>query len=78
MKQMITPSQREFLNTELTKRGISRRSIGRFAALMTAGAALPFYNEPAMAQLSARGDIPPDAIKINANEIAQKTFGREG
>ena len=68
MKQMITPSQREFLDTELTKRGFSRRSIGKFAALMTAGAALPFYNEPALAQLSARGDIPPDAIKINANE----------
>ena len=68
MKQMITPSQREFLSNELSKRGISRRSMGRFAALMTAGAALPFYNEPALAQLSARGDMPPDAIKINANE----------
>ena len=68
MQHMITPSQREFLDKELSKRGISRRSMGRFAALMTAGAALPFYNEPALAQLSARGDMPPDAVKINANE----------
>lgn len=68
MNHLITPSQREFLNTELAKRGISRRSIGRFAALMTAGAALPFYNEPALAQLSMVKDMPPDAVKINANE----------
>jgi len=68
MNQMITPSQREFLSNELTKRGFSRRSMGRFAALMTAGAALPFYNEPALAQLSAVKDMPPDAVKINANE----------
>ena len=68
MQHMITPSQREFLDKELSKRGISRRSMGRFAALMTAGAALPFYNEPALAQLSARGDMPPDAVKIDANE----------
>ena len=68
MNFSITPSQREFLDNELSKRGLSRRNMGRFAALMTAGAALPFYNEPALAQLSARGDMPPDAIKINANE----------
>ena len=68
MKNMITPSQREFLDKELAKRGISRRSLGRFAALMTAGAALPFYNEPAMAQLSMLKDMPADAVKINANE----------
>jgi histidinol-phosphate/aromatic aminotransferase/cobyric acid decarboxylase-like protein len=37
--------------------------------MITAGATLPFYNEPAMAQLSAiRGGIPADAVKINANE----------
>ncbi len=48
----------------------SRRSFGRMAALMTAGAALPFYGEAnlAMAQLSKTGPIPPDAVKINANE----------
>src|ERR1022692_285868 len=54
---------------DLMKRGFSRRSFGRLAAVMTAGASLPFYNESAMAQLSAiRGKMPPDAVKINANE----------
>lgn len=56
--------KRDFLN-----RGFSRRSFGRLAALMTAGATLPFYNEPAMAQLSMlNGPMPADAVKINANE----------
>ena len=33
------------------------------------GAALPFYNEAALAQgLSAFVNIPPDAVRINANE----------
>ncbi|MEO8596952.1 MAG: pyridoxal phosphate-dependent aminotransferase [Candidatus Solibacter sp.] len=54
---------------EFVKRGFSRRNFGRLAALLTAGATMPFYNEPAMAQLSAiRGVMPPDAVKINANE----------
>jgi histidinol-phosphate/aromatic aminotransferase/cobyric acid decarboxylase-like protein len=36
---------------------------------MTAGAALPFYNESALAQRAAiRGPIPPGAVRINANE----------
>jgi histidinol-phosphate aminotransferase len=39
------------------------------AALLSAGAALPFYNEAALAQdLRAIGNIPPDAVKLNANE----------
>lgn len=47
----------------------SRRSLGRRAmSLLAAGAALPFYNESAMAQLSMIGPLPPDAVKINANE----------
>ena len=54
---------------EFTKRGFTRRNFGRIAAMLTAGSALPFYNEPAMAQLSqVRGAIPPDAVLINANE----------
>src|SRR5258708_3965373 len=54
---------------ELLKRGYTRRSFGRIAALMSAGAALPFFNEPALAQLSrVRGAMPPDAVKIDANE----------
>jgi histidinol-phosphate aminotransferase len=58
------------IRADIAKRGFSRRSFGRFATLMSAGAALPFYNEAALAQgLSAmRGPIPPDAVKINANE----------
>lgn len=47
----------------------SRRSLGRRAlSLLGAGAALPFYNESAMAQLSMIGPLPPGAVKINANE----------
>ena len=53
---------------DLISRGFTRRSFGRVAAMLTAGAALPFYNEPALAQLSAVRNMPPDAVKINANE----------
>ncbi len=54
---------------ELRARGFSRRDFGRWAALLSAGTALPFYNEAALAQdLRAIGKIPPDAVKINANE----------
>ncbi|MDP8981112.1 MAG: pyridoxal phosphate-dependent aminotransferase [Acidobacteriota bacterium] len=54
---------------ELLQRGFSRRNFGRFATMLTAGATLPFFNESAMAQLSmVRGQMPPDAVKINANE----------
>ena len=49
-------------------RGFSRRRFGQIAALMGAGASsLPFFNEPALAQLS-KVDAPPDAVLINANE----------
>lgn len=53
---------------EFTKRGFSRRNFGRLAAMLTAGATLPFYNEPALAQLSKVENVPPDAVMINANE----------
>jgi histidinol-phosphate aminotransferase len=53
---------------ELIERGFSRRSFGRIAAMISAGATLPFFNEPAMAQLSAVRNMPADAVKINANE----------
>jgi len=57
-------------NRDLLARGFSRRHFGRIAAMLGAGAAaLPFYNEPALAQLSAvSGEVPPDAVRINANE----------
>ena len=47
---------------------LSRRGFHRFASLLMAGAALPFYNERALAQLSVVRNLPPDAVKINANE----------
>jgi histidinol-phosphate aminotransferase len=63
MDSVLTREQKH----DLLQRGFSRRNFGRIAAMITAGAALPFYNEPALAQLSAR-NIPPDAVKIDANE----------
>jgi histidinol-phosphate aminotransferase len=65
MRDLISRERRE----ELLNRGFTRRDLGRLAALMTAGAAMPFFNESAMAQgLSAIRNLPPDAIRINANE----------
>jgi histidinol-phosphate aminotransferase len=65
MFEFIDPSRRE----ELMRRGFTRRDLGRIAALMTAGAALPFSNESALAQGPAGFmNIPPDAVKIHANE----------
>ncbi|MGA2590541.1 MAG: pyridoxal phosphate-dependent aminotransferase [Bryobacteraceae bacterium] len=46
----------------------SRRNFHKLASLLAAGAALPFYNERALAQLTVVRDLPPDAVKINANE----------
>src|SRR6266568_8004180 len=64
MHDVLTEEQRR----ELAQRGFTRRSFGRIAAMMGAGAAaLPFYNEPALAQLS-KLDAPPDAVLINANQ----------
>jgi len=54
--------------SDFIKRGFTRRNFGRLATLFTAGATLPFYNEFAMAQLSMVKSMPPDAVKINANE----------
>src|SRR5260370_25675796 len=49
--------------------GLTRRDFARLAALLAAGAALPFYNESALAQdIKAIARIPPDAVKLNANE----------
>jgi len=61
---MLTEEKRQ----EFLQRGFSRRSFGRLAAMLTAGATLPFYNEPALAQLSRVENVPPDAVMINANE----------
>jgi histidinol-phosphate aminotransferase len=59
----------------LIERGFTRRHIGRMANLLTAGAALPFYNEYAMAQEAEqrmqrgmRRPMDPDTIRISSNE----------
>jgi histidinol-phosphate aminotransferase len=63
---------REFLPPEQPcdpPEGLTRRDFARLAALLAAGAALPFYNESALAQdIKAIARIPPDAVKLNANE----------
>ena len=65
MNDLFGPESRR----DLMRRGFSRRDFGRLAALLTAGASLPFYNEAALAQgLSAMPNLPPDAVRINANE----------
>jgi histidinol-phosphate/aromatic aminotransferase/cobyric acid decarboxylase-like protein len=58
----------------LRKKGFSRRDLGRIASLLTAGAALPFYNEFAMAQAArpqrggGRRAYDPEAVHIDSNE----------
>ncbi len=61
---MLTVEQRK----EFVARGFSRRNFGRLATMLAAGSTLPFYNEPALAQLSMVKGMPADAVKINANE----------
>ncbi len=53
---------------DFIQRGFSRRHFGRLASLIAGGAALPFYNESALAQLSQVRGAPADAVMINANE----------
>ena len=59
------------------EKGFSRRQVGRIASLLTAGAAMPFYNEFAMAQDAQRRTLgaggmrramDPDAVRISSNE----------
>ncbi len=52
-------------------RGFTRRQLGRISSVLTAGAALPFYNEFAMAQdeqRRTRAVMPADAVRISSNE----------
>jgi histidinol-phosphate aminotransferase len=56
------------LETGILSRGFSRRQLGRIASVLAAGAALPFYNEAAYAQRALRGEMSPDAVRINSNE----------
>ncbi len=58
----------EIEKRQFEQRGFSRRHFGRLATLVAAGSSLPFYNEPALAQLSKIDNVPPGAVMINANE----------
>lgn len=53
---------------DLILRGFTRRSFFRLAAMVAGASAMPFYDEPAMAQLSKITNAPPGAVMINANE----------
>lgn len=61
-------SIREEQQRDFQRRGFSRRDFTRISLLLGAAAALPFYNEHALAQLSNLGEMPPDAVILNANE----------
>ncbi|HTO68938.1 MAG TPA: pyridoxal phosphate-dependent aminotransferase [Myxococcota bacterium] len=56
---------------DLELRGFTRRQMLRVAALVGAGAALPWGSERALAQLSNAGALPDDAVRINANEFPE-------
>jgi histidinol-phosphate aminotransferase len=53
---------------DLLLRGFTRRGFLRLAAMVAGASSMPFYNEPALAQLSKVTDAPSDAVMINANE----------
>src|SRR5262245_35294344 len=63
MYQLSLEQARDF-----ARRGFNRRAFSRLATMIAAGATLPFSSEHALAQLSMIGPLPPDAVKINANE----------
>jgi hypothetical protein len=54
------------------QRGFTRRQVGRIASVLTAGAAMPFYNEFAMAQEAERPYDPrkgPDSGRRSAHQF---------
>lgn len=53
---------------DLLLRGFTRRGFFKMAAMVAGAATMPFYDEPAMAQLSKIANAPPGAVMINANE----------
>jgi histidinol-phosphate aminotransferase len=53
---------------DLLLRGFTRRGFLRLATMVIGASSMPFYNEPALAQLSKVTDAPSDAVMINANE----------
>ena len=57
------------LQRDLLQRGFSRRNFGRLAAVLTAGASMPFYNEFSLARAQEeQAAMPPDAVRISSNE----------
>jgi len=64
MDEVLSSKQK----ADFVKRGFSRRDFHRIATLLTAGATLPFYGEPALAQRGIRGLNAADGVKIDANE----------
>ena len=54
--------------SDLLLRGFTRRNFFKMAAMAAGAATMPFYDEPAMAQLSKITNVPPGAVMINANE----------
>jgi histidinol-phosphate aminotransferase len=61
---------------ELEHRGFTRRQMLRVAALVGASTALPWGSERALAQLSNAGELPDDAVRINANEFPEGPSAR--
>jgi hypothetical protein len=57
MLEILSTTQK----AEFVKRGISRRDFHKIATLLTAGGALPFYNEQALAQRAMGGSAPPNS-----------------
>jgi histidinol-phosphate aminotransferase len=66
MPQLLNQEVRE----NLLARGFSRRHFSRIISMIGAGAALPFYNEAALAQTASGvyGVVPADVVRINGNE----------
>ena len=64
MPQLLSRTAEE----DILSRGFTRRQLARIAGVLTAGAALPFYNEAAFAQRAVRREMPADAVRINENE----------
>src|SRR5882757_9457806 len=66
MTQVLSKNVQE----DLLSRGFSRRHLGRVLGLMSAGSAIPFFNEAALAQAASGvySVIPSDVVRINGNE----------
>ncbi len=64
MRRLLSRVQQD----DLLARGFSRRDFGRIALMLGSAATVPLFCEASLAQLSAIKNLPPDAVKLNANE----------